>query len=71
MAARAAQFKNQNNDSRSRPLLRASDLEVRSRLRNMNVGVNYKALLLDGSQTQCFIAFSQPGKHSFGDSCKT
>ena len=44
MAARAAQFKNQNNDSRSRPLLRASDLEVRSRLRNMNVGVNYKAL---------------------------
>ena len=45
MAARAAQFKNQNNDSRSRPLLRASDLEVRSRLRNMNVGVNYKALL--------------------------
>ena len=46
MAARAAQFKNQNNDSRSRPLLRASDLEVRSRLRNMNVGVNYKALLL-------------------------
>ena len=46
MAARAAQFKNQNNDSRSRPLLRASDLEVRSRLRNMNVGVNYKALLI-------------------------
>ena len=50
MAARAAQFKNQNNDSRSRPLLRARDLEVRSRLRNMNVGVNYKALFRRSSE---------------------
>ena len=36
---------NQNNYSTARPLVRACDLEVRSRPPNTNVGVKYGALL--------------------------